>query len=513
MPAYSTPGVYVNEAPLTSLVQSASGISSAAFFGEAERGPTTPTLISSWADYKNNFGELKDQYELGFAVYHYFTNGGRACYVSRVVAAAAVTANSLEADSEGVLWTPAGGAAVSAFDVTAKSPGTWGNSLTVAAVQGNIAGNGTTTFPSFHVVVKLGGVEVERWLDCSIDPNDNRYVENVVNQLSSFIVVSNVNPAGDSPDPADAFPGTAAALDDGADGTVADSDFVTSFDGLDTIKGNLLLNAPGQVSTTVVAGLVAKAGARGDSFVIIDPDKDDTTFAEIQATAANFSSASPPSYCAAYAPALKMVDPSKSGASAVRTTAPGGAIAGMFVRTEVARTVAKAPAGFSATIRGAIAPSVRLSDEQVGTLYNDTVPVNSFRTVPGAGISVHGARTFAKTDPDKFIPVRRTLNYLKYSLKELTAFAPFEPNDERLWSKLSQTVTSFLGNFWRANGLRGQTSREAFYVVCDETNNTAGTIDSGEVHIEVGVSLLSPAEFIVINLTQWTGGASSATES
>ena len=60
-----------------------------------------------------------------------------------------------------------------------------------------------------------------------------------------------------------------------------------------------------------------------------------------------------------------------------------------------------------------------------------------------------------------------------------------------------------------APNLKGATTSEAFYVVCNSTNNTAVTVDNGEVHIEVGVALQYPAEFIVINLSQWTGGSNS----
>jgi len=49
-------------------------------------------------------------------------------------------------------------------------------------------------------------------------------------------------------------------------------------------------------------------------------------------------------------------------------------------------------------------------------------------------------------------------------------------------------------------------------VVCNTTNNTTTSIDQGIVNVEVGVALQYPAEFIVINLSQWTGG-SNAVES
>jgi phage tail sheath protein FI len=107
---------------------------------------------------------------------------------------------------------------------------------------------------------------------------------------------------------------------------------------------------------------------------------------------------------------------------------------------------------------------------------------------------------------DKYVPVRRTLIYLEKALSEITQFAIFEPNDEALWRRLSATVSSFLTNFWAQGGLRGATQQQAFFVKVDETINTPATIDNGEVHIEIGVALQRPAEFVVIKIGQFDGG-------
>jgi phage tail sheath protein FI len=140
----------------------------------------------------------------------------------------------------------------------------------------------------------------------------------------------------------------------------------------------------------------------------------------------------------------------------------------------------------------------------------DNFGVNLFKAIPGAGIVVNGARTLDRTTPGKYIPIRRSLNYLKQSLKDSTSFAIFEPNDDRLWTRLNMTASSLLSEFWRSGGLKGANASEAFYVICDETNNTANSVNNGEVRLEVGVALQYPAEFIVINISQWTGGSNTA---
>jgi phage tail sheath protein FI len=128
------------------------------------------------------------------------------------------------------------------------------------------------------------------------------------------------------------------------------------------------------------------------------------------------------------------------------------------------------------------------------------------KAIPGAGVIVNGARTLKKTDITKYVPVRRSLNFIKANVDALTQSAVFEPNGERLWSEISARISNFLSSFWSQGGLKGRSAADAYYIVCDATNNTNSTIEQGEVHIEIGVSLQAPAEFIVINISQFVGG-------
>lgn len=501
MPTYTNPGVYVAEKPLRSLPRRGSSSQSvAAFFGTASRGPDEATLISSWSEFTTQYGELSNDHNLGFSVYHYFANGGRDAYICRVVASNAVASTGT------VTYYPTGSGASAGtlFTYTVNSPGTWGNGVTIEITAGVVAPS-ATQIPTFNVIIKLDGTEVERWNEVSVDPNHNRYLTTVINNYSKFITVAVPSISASA---TWAFITSAFTSSAGSNGSaVADSDYVNALTLLDTVEGVLLLNAPGVTSPTVVNAFLAKAESRGNSFVIIDPQADAVTVSDIGGTVVGSYSTS--NYGAVYYPMLKMIDPSKTGPGAIRNTHPGGAVAGAYVRTEVARTVAKAPAGFDVEVRGALGLVTTFTAAQTGTLY-DTYNVNMFKAVPGAGVVVNGARTLEKTTPGKYIPIRRSLNYLKQALTDATAFAVFEPNDERLWTRLNVTVSSLLSEFWRAGGLKGRNANQAFYVVCDASNNTEESISNGEVHIEVGVALQYPAEFVVITISQWTGGANTA---
>jgi phage tail sheath protein FI len=106
-----------------------------------------------------------------------------------------------------------------------------------------------------------------------------------------------------------------------------------------------------------------------------------------------------------------------------------------------------------------------------------------------------------------YVPVRRSLIYLEKALVELSEFAIFEPNDTVLYRRISAILNGFLTNFWSQGGLRGDSTEQAFFVLCDSTNNTLATVEAGQVNIQVGVALQRPAEFVVINIGQFDGGA------
>ena len=100
--------------------------------------------------------------------------------------------------------------------------------------------------------------------------------------------------------------------------------------------------------------------------------------------------------------------------------------------------------------------------------------------------------------------MRRSLIYIEQRLKDITQFALFENNDERLWERLNTVISTFLNDYRNQGGLRGATPSAAYFVKVDSQNNTPTTIANGEVHIQVGVALEYPTEFIVIDLSQKT---------
>jgi phage tail sheath protein FI len=231
---------------------------------------------------------------------------------------------------------------------------------------------------------------------------------------------------------------------------------------LDTITQNLILNVPGVTAATEVNGIITYAEGRGDVFVVVDA-LNDTVSAQLTRAAAYTSS----SYAAVYYPNLVIPDPTSSAPNAITTVSNGAAVMGRYVATDASRGVFKSPAGLEARLSGVVSVA-QLTNSDLDALNSASAPVNAIRYVPGSGIVVMGARTLKPGYADRYVSVRRSLIFIKKSLEELTGFAIFEPNDERLWNRLTSTVETFLTDFWQQGGLRGLTPADAFYVKCDE---------------------------------------------
>ena len=97
--------------------------------------------------------------------------------------------------------------------------------------------------------------------------------------------------------------------------------------------------------------------------------------------------------------------------------------------------------------------------------------------------------------------------YIEESIEEGTQWVVFEPNDQRLWARVKQTVTDFLTRVWKDGALMGTTPDAAFFVKCDETTMTPDDIDNGRLIILIGIAPVKPAEFVIFRIAQWRSGS------
>lgn len=508
---YRRPGVYLQESVLNGSTDIGSAASVAVFVGAASQGPINePVQLDSWTDYAATFGGFTPANGttisyLPYAVFNYFQNGGATAYAVR----------SVDSDETGdkATYTVTDGTATNVLKVDAKSEGTWGNALKVSLEPQT--SSGTLVFTVVIWRTEDGDdVEVERFTDLSIDgsvPGTKRPDSAINDPLygSSFVTCSVLTTA-EEPE-AD---GTLNSLTSGADADAPESADLSASatTAVAEIEGPVILNIVGHDEDgTFVGGSINPQSAwpdRGDVFVIDDNFRSrgaSETSSEYETALSGTlaSTAGGSSYVAAYTPWIVVGDPNSVGSTI--TIPPGGAVAGVYARTDATRGVFRAPAGVLANLTNCLNVDANFSTSKQGQL--NTNGYNVIRPVAGSGISVMGGRTRKSYGADRYVNARRTLIYIRESLKNSTQFAVFENNDQRLWTRLTSTADRILRPIWSEGGLRGSSAAEAYYIVCDDTVNTPPVISSGEVRMEIGVALEYPAEFIVIQLSQYEGGS------
>lgn len=184
---------------------------------------------------------------------------------------------------------------------------------------------------------------------------------------------------------------------------------------------------------------------------------------------------------------------------------PSGFVCGIYARSDVNRGVFKAPA--NEIVRGALRYDMEINFAQQQEL--NPQGINCLRFFPGRGNRVWGART-ASSDPEwKYVNIRRYFNYLERSVDIGTQWAVFEPNGERLWTNVRETVSSFLFNEWRSGALLGASPQEAFFVRCDRSTMDQNDLDNGRLICLVGVAAIKPAEFVIFRVGQKLADARS----
>ncbi len=177
----SYPGVYIVEK--ASGVRTITGVATsvAAFVGYTRKGlPDKAVAITSFADFERGYGGLDRDSPVSYAVRQFFLNGGTQALIVRVATGYA-----------GAGWVLNDGAAAATLNVSAASPGGWGNGLRLS-VQHTGVRNPDSDFNLVVLQLQPDGatlVPVETHRNLSLDAKSPQYVESVVNNASAYIKV------------------------------------------------------------------------------------------------------------------------------------------------------------------------------------------------------------------------------------------------------------------------------------------------------------------------------------
>lgn len=581
MPEYLAPGVYVEEIEIGPKPIEGVSTSTAGFLGLTERGPITPRLVTSFGEFERVFGGYIEKSYMAHAVDGFFRNGGKRCFIGRVVKGDPEATDDKAAKAATAKADP--------MTITAVGEGEWGNRI-VARVQkassnkdemfrltlaywkrqedvptgGGGGGGGAGAGPSGGRRPRdrggqppasgqpsdAGGPGAQpppggppstppprapsggsaaaedpekKWKDAlavaalvevydnlSSDPTSGDYY---LKRLDKEKGVSSLVFLGMDGDPKKRPGDGMYSLSGGSEGNgdLTPKNFVgkedappgsrtglTAFTEVDEIS---ILYAPDLHHETLEQGeraalldsLVSHCETLKDRFLITEAPRDTTDISNLR----------PPTdskYAAFYYPWIMVHD---EVTKTIQPIPPGGHMAGIYARSDIERGVHKAPA--NEVVRGALDLEFAITKGEQDLL--NPRGVNCIRAFPGRGIRIWGARTMSSDSLWKYINVRRLFLYLEESIDEGTQWVVFEPNNEKLWARVRQSVTDFLTRVWKDGALMGTKPEEAFFVKCDRSTMTDDDIDNGRLIVLIGVAPTKPAEFVIFRIAQWRSGS------
>lgn len=512
MPEYLAPGVFIEEIERGPRPIEGVSTSTAAFLGETERGPTRPRLVTSANEYRRYFGgAFGDSKYMPYAVEGFFENGGRRAYVARLVGAGAKTA----------------ALAVGGLALEAIGAGLWGNRVRIKLTEGSATigtGRPATGFRlqvAYWDTAAPGGNYPDPFDDKdnaklprpalmedfdNLEFKDDKSADFYPKRLADNSAL--IKLTADSPPALAALPAAPPTpLAGGADGAAltinefkGDDPDSTKQTGLaalalDDYREVALVAAPGVTDKAIVKEIYGHCERIRFRFAVIDSEPNKGNAATLDPRT-DFTT----SYAAFYYPWVYTSDLRTGGRKKVP---PSGHVLGLYARTDIERGVWKAPA--NDTLSG-----VFDLEYYVNTAAQETLNprgVNAIRRFPARGIRVWGARTLSDNALWKYVSVRRLFIYLEHSIYQATQWVVFEPNDERLWERVKDTIRLFLRNEWRNGAMMGLTEDQAFTIACDRSTMTQNDILNGRLICEIGIAPVRPAEFVIFRIFQNTAEA------
>jgi phage tail sheath protein FI len=550
MPEYLSPGVYIEEVDRGPKPIEGVGTAMAVFVGFSEKAQMQETvdgetivhdllnkaqLVTNWSQFVERFGGFVEGAYLPHAVYGYFLNGGSRCYVLSVKTIPKAQAALLNGDGKPQLLVRARQAGfdgmrmrvrVEAPKDSAPAPE---RKASAKAKEGEEAPAAAADGASpFTIIVERertqGGWQVREVLSDvtlaeveSADGGKQAAIAYKDNKAPQFIDISipdasvplsklvpreqqqslNIENKLLSPATTSEFQGQVTERT-GVEGLEAIDDITM------VVVPDLMTAMPGQkldlgMVKAVQTMIIGHCERMKDRVAVLDapPNMSPQAVRKWRMDTAGFDS----SYAALYYPWIEVNDPVTNRPINIP---PAGHMAGIWARSDNTRGVHKAPA--NEVVRGATGLAYQVTKGEQDTL--NPVGVNCIRAFPGMGIRVWGARTLSSNPAWRYINVRRLFNFVEKSIEGGTQWVVFEPNDIYLWGNVRRDVSSFLRTVWRSGALFGASEDQAFYVKCDEELNPRETRDVGQLVIEIGISPVKPAEFVIFRISQWAGPGS-----
>ena len=223
---------------------------------------------------------------------------------------------------------------------------------------------------------------------------------------------------------------------------------------------------------------------------LVDPPPDLDPNAALQWRAASHIDS--PS-AAAYYPWVEVSDPATGATTEVP---PSGHAAGLWARVDERTGPHSAPTAEVVLATDGPVADLRASEQH----QLNRAGVNCLRAWPGPELRAWGACTLSGDPELRYLHRQRIVGHLAASIAQGTRWAADEANDTRLHERLRTVIGAFLNQAWRAGALQGDAPAQAYFVRCDQELNDEQARASGDVVVEIGLSVRRGGEFRVLRI-------------
>ena len=172
------------------------------------------------------------------------------------------------------------------------------------------------------------------------------------------------------------------------------------------------------------------------------------------------------------------------------------AVLHVYARTDIQNKWG-APAGVARGTLNLVNGLVKsMSTEDISSLYDNSIPVNSINSISGRGLVVWGNKTATASSAffDR-INVARLTKYITKRAYEVSYQYLFEPITSDLFSRFKMSLEAILDPIKTGFGL------EDYEVIVDSTINTEVTIANNQLNAIIRIKPQEVSEFINIDLT------------
>jgi phage tail sheath protein FI len=481
----------------------------AAFVGRTLRGPVNqPALLTSFAEFQRSFGGLWQPSSLGYALEHFFDNGGREAYVVRVVNGARAATLTLRAGAQ-------------VLNLRAARPGTR-EFLRAGVDYDNIAAAAAAEFNLVVQRVRLHGTaqveDQEIFPRLSISPDAERYVGDVL-ASSELIELAGTVPAQRPDQTLDVSSGLATGYvcsnadgDDGAPltdydliGSAADQTGLFALDNVEYF--NLLCIPPLSrdqdvgCSALLVAARYCKARR---ALLVVDPPAEWQTAEDALHGMRRWNFASENALM--HFPRILAYDKLRGH---FESCAPCGAVAGMLARSDESSPLWGPLKAGGAILRPGYRASCMVTEEKRMRLA--ARGVNTIQAVRSPGGTSVQPRTLAggtagAADWQSLAARRRALFILNCIERGTRWVVLTKPREEVAELAFAQ-VQDFFERLHASGAFGARALEDSFLVICDQRVNPAECTAPNSFRIVIGFAADRLGEFHSFRISHSAAGS------